>query len=368
MNKSIERKLTKDYILSLISQEELFALYLSKLDNTIDLTTVEMCILTNSKIRNPLRNDNNPSLGFKYVNKNKLRARDFTGFFHGDIFDLVGYMYTYDTTKAQGFYLILKQIYSDVMKLETLDDFKPKALNITEVQSKVTILEPTIRNWKDVDYEYWSKFGITFDTLNKFKVYPIDTLKINPHINDSLFYRFAMSNPAYGYFEGYDNSIAGWRIYFPKTMGAYPKFITNFAKIQGLNMYDPSASVLIIVKALKDIMTMYEFLNAHYPSLSVTFIAPPSENHIFNDTEIRWFVNNHVKTFVLYDFDYTGVKFANYLKKMYHIEPLFITNGRFNTNNYNVKDIAELRSKGRISTMFSLFNQVLNNLKNEREE
>ena len=114
-------------------------------------------------------------------------------------------------------------------------------------------------------------------------------------------------------------------------------------------------------------MTLYCFINAYYPNSSITFIAPPSENHIFDDNIIRWFINNHKHTFSLYDFDYTGITNANRLRREYHIEPLFITNGRFNTVNYNAKDIAELRSFNKLNTMFGLVNQVLNFLKDERE-
>jgi hypothetical protein len=367
MKKGITKKLTKDYILSLISYEELYTLYLNKFDNSINIDTINNCIDYNDKISNPLRVDTNPSLGFKYV-KDKLKFRDFATGFSGDVFDLIGYIYKYNTSTKGGFYNVLKQILYDIHTIGgVLDvDFKPKELDIKRVKADKTIIEPEIRNWNEDDAKYWSKFGITFDVLNVYKVYPIQSIRINPSVNTNIFYRYNPANPAYAYFEGIENNIMSWRIYFPKTNGSYPKFITNFNKIQGLHLYDSTATVLIIVKSLKDVMTLDVFINSYYPNTSITFIAPASESQVFDAESIKWFVNNHKFTFSLYDFDYTGITNANKLRHLYHIEPLFITNGRFNTYDYKVKDIAELRSTNDINTMFKLIKQVLNYLKDEQ--
>ena len=46
------------------------------------------------------------------------------------------------------------------------------------------------------------------------------------------------------------------------------------------------------------------------------------------------------RKFCLTDFDITGIRIANKLRKKGY-EPLFLTNGRFNTWNYNAKDISD---------------------------
>ena len=40
----------------------------------------------------------------------------------------------------------------------------------------------------------------------------------------------------------------------------------------------------------------------------------------------------------MYDFDLTGIRGANKMKREFGIAPHFITNGRFNTPNYGGKD------------------------------
>ncbi|MEK6881668.1 MAG: hypothetical protein AABY22_18760 [Nanoarchaeota archaeon] len=54
-------KITKDYILSKITQEQIFERYLG------------IPVVTDNLIHSPIRsNDNNPSFGFNYNNKGKL--------------------------------------------------------------------------------------------------------------------------------------------------------------------------------------------------------------------------------------------------------------------------------------------------------
>ena len=45
--------------------------------------------------------------------------------------------------------------------------------------------------------------------------------------------------------------------------------------------------------------------------------------------------------FVLLDFDLTGIRMANKIRKEYPVVVLFLTNGRFGTKDYGAKDISD---------------------------
>lgn len=74
--------LTKEFILSKISQVSIFSAYTG-----VDTEVIENCINTGEFISSPFRVDEHPSFGFKYDNRGKLKAKDFAGYFHGDCFD-----------------------------------------------------------------------------------------------------------------------------------------------------------------------------------------------------------------------------------------------------------------------------------------
>jgi len=345
--RGITKKLSKNDILALVTQEEIFAYYLSKLDPDLTLFKIQHCVETGKLIRSPLRVDKEPTVGFKYTSKGKLRMRDFAGYFYGDVFDLVGYLYQYNTNTKSGFYNTLKQIYHDLNlqaseKKDTLADFKPKELNLIELVERKTIFDIQIRDWTANDLQYWGRAGITYELLNYAQVYPVQQIIINPATTNKLFYTYRLNNPAYAYYEGVEDNIQAWRIYFPETKGGYPKFIANFNRLQGMPLYKPKAKTLIITKSYKDILAMISFFSNYYPEESITFIAPPAENYIWRNEEIALFKRNHKYIFSLYDFDYTGVKFANRLKREHQIQPIFITNGKLNTVDFKAKDFFDL--------------------------
>lgn len=69
-------KLTKQLILSKVSQVTIFSTYLNLSDKL-----VQYCIDTGELICSPIRDDIHPTCGFRYDSKGKLKFRDFAGYF-----------------------------------------------------------------------------------------------------------------------------------------------------------------------------------------------------------------------------------------------------------------------------------------------
>ena len=136
--------LSKDYILSKISEESIAAKYLD-----IPIETIINCITTGDFINSPLREDNHPSFGFTINNKGKLKMKDFAGYFQGDVFDLVAYILSIINGKQvvvnnkQDFYFILKHIaytFSDIIDGKAIDIRKTPKTDMTKA-SKAGILK-----------------------------------------------------------------------------------------------------------------------------------------------------------------------------------------------------------------------------------
>ena len=181
--------LSKDYILSKISEETIAAKYLD-----IPIETIINCVATGDFINSPLREDNHPSFGFTINNKGKLKMKDFAGYFQGDVFDLVAYILSIINGKQvvvnnkQDFYFILKHIaytFSDIIDGKAIDMHNEKNIKsaIKASRNNKTIIELVTRNWNKKDKELWGKWRVSLDYLNTHFVVPVEQYYINRFAN-----------------------------------------------------------------------------------------------------------------------------------------------------------------------------------------
>lgn len=101
MNFGIYPKLTKDYILKRVSQEEIMEKYWG------------VALVFGEQICSELRKDANPTCGFYYNKTGRLRLRDLAGHFWGDCFDMCAARIQVNVSTKQGFQLILHTIAKD---------------------------------------------------------------------------------------------------------------------------------------------------------------------------------------------------------------------------------------------------------------
>jgi len=367
--RNVQKKYSKASILSIVAEIDIYAHYLSLFNSELDVKTIDYLANTNRKIKNPLRSDNNASLGFRYT-KGRLKMKDFAGYFWGDCFDLVGKIIHVNVNHKEGFMIVLKQIVSD-MKLDimTNEHIKPISIKPKSFIKRPYIIQPTFRNWNTNDYKYWGNKGVSFQTLNSFFVFPLLEYRVIDETGSTLKYVYDLDNPAYGYYNGKDkDGIPKWDLYFPLHRKDKPKFIKSHLVIQGLLNYKPKADILLIVKSLKDAMSIYELMTIYYSKYSVTYIVPPSESVPFTKEQLDYFINNHIQTYVLYDFDYTGVKNSNKIRREYPVEQLFFTNGRFESKDYKNKDFSEYYENEKQQNVFKIVNEILKNYDEKQQD
>lgn len=73
---------------------------------------------------------------------------------------------------------------------------------------------------------------------------------------------------------------------------------------------------LVITKSMKDVMLLHEF--------DIPSIAPVSETVFLTDSHYKKLKDRFGKLILLYDNDYTGIKFMNKIRKKYDVMPLWL--------------------------------------------
>lgn len=366
--------LTKEFILSKISQVSIFSAYTG-----VDTEVIENCIETGEFISSPFRVDEHPSFGFRYDNRGKLKAKDFAGYFHGDCFDAAALVISeiihknVDISNKGWFIFVLKHIaytFRNIIygkdKDENIEGIIAEGVNAA--RNRKPIIEFVPRQWNNYDKNYWGKFHIPISYLNTNFVYPVDYFYINRKVNPEpkYYYENDRKDVCYAYMLGQDKrGVYNIKLYFPNRKHGTIRFITNSNCLEGLlnlelNEYDS----IIITKSTKDRISLRAYLDAIDLSISyggtalrtIGLVNIPHESYKLKQNEYDWLRAKCPNGLILslMDNDNTGYREAIWLRNNYNIIPLCIP------REYEVKDFAELRSKYSIETIKELINLSYN--------
>ena len=228
-------KLTKAFIESRISQEDIVAKYLD-----IPINVVDDCVKHNHLIKSVFRDDDtDSSMGIAYNMKGRLKVRDFNGCFFGDVYDVVAYVLSIvyerpiSTDNKQDFYFILKHIYSvfsdDIDNRVNHYDIDESIRNaLIKSKSRKAIIEIVPRSWNSRDKAYWNKLGVNLAYLNTHFVIPVEQYYIDRSSNPTPRYGYTTKDPCYAYMLGRNRQgIYLIKLYFPlRDRTKERKFIT----------------------------------------------------------------------------------------------------------------------------------------------
>lgn len=366
--------LTKEFILSKISQVSIFSAYTG-----VDAEIIEHCIDTGEFISSPFRVDEHPSFGFRYDNRGKLKAKDFAGYFHGDCFDAAALVISeiihknVDISNKGWFIFVLKHIaytFRHIIygkdKDETIEGIIAEGVNAAK--NRKPIIEFVPRQWNNYDKNYWGKFHVPISYLNTNFVYPVDYFYINRKVNPEpkYYYENDRKDVCYAYMLGQDKrGIYNIKLYFPNRKHGTVRFITNSNCLEGLlNLELSEYDAIIITKSTKDRISLRAYLDAIDLSISyggtalqtIGLVNIPHESYKLKQNEYDWLRAKCPNGLILslMDNDNTGYREAIWLRNNYNIIPLCIP------REYEVKDFAELRSKYSIETIKELINLSYN--------
>lgn len=350
----IYEKLTKDYILKRITQEQIMEFYLG-----IPVKIGEL-------ICSPLRNDKTPTCSFYYNKQGKLRFRDFSGHFWGDSFDVVARGLGVNVNDRIAFNFVLHTIAKDfkihqyenkdavtLYKLKTDEYFKKK-----KYKEAIKIIV-VYRTFNYHDKAYWDKINVNEQLLKIGMVFFAQEIYMS---KDNLpfvrIYLYKPSDPAYCYYGGkFPNGEYKWRIYFPfRKIRGENGFLSNSSFLQGRHLLS-CGRVCVITKSYKDVLT--------FRSIGIHAVAPSAESILLTPQEFNYI--NSLYDFVIscMDYDRAGMRMAQQLRKTYKITPFMFTNGLYNSINYGSKDVSDYVDNKGIEELKVIVQNIFNQYKED---
>ena len=308
-------ELSDDEILSRISCIDIFAYYIGK------------DFRLGRAICSPLRKDKSPSFTIFKHNSGKYFFKDFSTGDSGDCFTFLTKMYA---LKRFDTYRLVDNDFQ--LGISTKSFTAPTKKHIGEhlkeyenVEPSSTTIQIKSRPWNSKeDKTFWSKYGICCNILNRFHVRPAEHV----WVNDRLVVSANRYNPIYTY----DFGQGKMKVYQPHSKYKWLSN-TSASDLQGLSQLPDRGDTLVITKSLKDVMCLSIW--------DIPAIAPSSESCVIPADIVKELYDRFARICILYDFDRTGVSFANKHRKLYGFIPLFFTNGKFNTFDYKAKDLSD---------------------------
>lgn len=294
----MEYPISKDLLLSKKSEEEYFSMYLGILPKT------------NKLFKSPLRDDKKPTCAF-YRGKSGLRFKDFGSNKSYSFIDVVMEKFNLSYYKA------LKFIAKDIGLIDDIIHIPTKPLvkyDNTKVKDTTRcMIQVQTKDFTKEELNWWAKYNITLETLEKFNVFSIQAVFLNGRLN-------AVSNkhtPIYGYYFGKQDGFELWKIYFP--FRTKYRFLLNNSTIQGMHQIEGiNSDYIVITKSYKDVICLNTF--------GIYAIAPQSEAVVIDEKIINY-LKLHFKHIIFNaDWDRTGKLFMINNRRKYGGTCLTFTN------------------------------------------
>lgn len=333
--------LTIQNILSRVSEMDIFRYYCNNLKKP------------GENFHSPFRKDKEPSARIDNY-KGKLIFKDF-GEGSKTAVDCFGFVQRkHCNCTFQEALNIINQDFNLRLQGEKLskENINPPIIN-NEQYDKIYTGRSNIRvhykDWDGLSISYMQDHKLDYKHVsNKFKVNPIDYFWLNK-------YQYKAEELSFASYFGIKEDKYIYKIYQP--LVKKHKWYHNLTEeiIQGYLQLPQSGDLLIITKAFKDVWA--------YDSHNIVAIAPGAEGWDIPENIIKDLKERFKIIYINYDFDYSGLKGLNKLKRKYNLKPLILTNGRFKTINYGYKDFADYCK----ANTFEYVQEQINIILNERK-
>lgn len=316
----IKNHITKDFILSRLTEEDIFKKY----------TELE---IIGKKFKSPFNNERTPSC-IVYSN---MFFQCFSSGYKGSCFDLI--MFKYGCT----FYESLLMINND-FNLSNNRSFIDTNPVIFGIKPKIHIIKQTDIKIKSKDFTieglyYWNQYLISLKTLNKYQIKQLKCYWIN---NDL----YLLHNNELGF--AYDFNNYKYQLLFPNKPKEYKwNSNTTITDLQGYYQLPKSGEQLIITSSLKDVACLNENYN-------LTCVAPKSESTIIPEIIIEHLKQRFKNIIIYFNNDEPGIKASKQYEEQYNLK--WIVN--FKELDKDPSDCMKNKKKD-LLTEFLLFNNVL---------
>ena len=243
----------------------------------------------------PFRKDRNPSFAFHSSRSGKYKYIDFATGESGDCFDFVMKLYN---CRFKDSLKLINQDFNLGLGNEIKISLERKLEAPVYIKEK-PIVQIDVQSYTEQDTKYWAQFGITIETLKKFRVYSASKY----WINKKLIGLYRNNDPVYAYFFPKTKHL---KIYRPLTKNKRNKWVGNTDRddIQGLDQLEYKSDSIILTSSLKDVMVLY--------TLGLEAIALNSEG-ARPTPHLLEVLCKYKYRYVLYDNDEAGIKYARAL-------------------------------------------------------
>lgn len=311
-------RLTKESVLSLISEYDIFKYYMP---NEWKL---------NRSCHSPFRKDSHPSfiIGDRY---GKLYFIDFADSSkRGDCFEFVRALFNHPTIKET-----LQRIDVDfglgIGEGVVKKDYKTNIVNtyeqpvIDDVKS-YSLVQVVTRKFTNRELQYWSEYHQTEDDLRNNNVYAVKKVFLNRQL-----FNIAEKEMVFGYL--YDRC---WKIYRPLNPRE-SKWMPNNVPIITMDGKDDIKSnhTAIITKSKKDYMVLKKVF-PHVCAVQNESVA------CFNEENVEHIRANSSRQILAFDSDRAGVMNSQKITKMFNFEYINVPKIYLNEG---IKDFADLAKK-----------------------
>lgn len=253
-------------------------------------------------IKNPMRRDNNPSLGFYITDTDKVCYRDFATNKHGTLIEFLCEYFNINKEK------LYKKIYKEITENTDIPTTRITSI-YSETKSKNnpkdSTLQVKIRDWNKKDKIYWESYGVPIKWLEWANVYPISHTIFNVGNQE---YVFVSDEYAYAFFEYKENNTT-IKVYQPyNTKGK--KWINKSDKsVLGLwTRVPPTGETICICSSLKDSLCLSA--NTGIPAIYVQ-----GEGYGISKTAQKDLKMRYENVYILFDNDEAGITHSQNLSK-----------------------------------------------------
>lgn len=297
---------------------------------------IKYCLQTKSnKVRNPMRLDKHPSVGFLIYKNNEgikvLYCKDFADDrYVGDCFKIAGRMLRLNSDRGEDFIKILKHIVVNVIfKGDVPDSYK---VGLPEIQSIYSG-----KDFKVTSHLSFSYMGSSRNFTNYWKrllYYDVETIlkenfvydPLNVYVDDKLVHIQSrnIENLAILYYLGNYQSSDIFKLYKPYTKYKGDKFKTNNKfVIEALHELKGN-DFLILTKSRKDCIVLRSIIK-RLNITKIDVISVNTESVVFKDSfTLPYILEKYLKIYSIFDYDNVGVPYMFYNYIVNDIIPIVI--------------------------------------------
>ena len=302
----------REFILSRISEEDIFFKYLGLVPNTVDYFT------------NPLRSDSYPDCRFYYDSRGVLKFNDFAYKWNVDCFNVVSRLNN-NCSYGKALEIVAKDfnLYEMDINYDVLENLKIVLENSEKVGKQIQIKR---MNFTNLQLKWWKERNWTPETLKKFNVFSVQMA----WLDGRKIYNYNSNDWCFAYYFG----PSQFKLYFPLRTNNY-RFLQNVGNIlQGYDQLPDGGDYLILTKSLKDVGAMDGY--------NITAAAPMNEGMLLEEPLFEELNNRFFKIFTLFDRDRAGIIASLKYKRKFGTTPLlFDSKNRLFRNKEEPKDFTD---------------------------